>query len=57
MEENQQHEHASDFVPLTEASVMFSDNPGLAWVRVQLDDGRVGDLSRGGEFRPVATSL
>lgn len=45
---------ASDFVPAREADAMFKGNPGLSAVKVQVDDGRIGFLSRDGAFAPVA---
>lgn len=45
---------APDHVAHTDAKVMFADNPGLFCVRVQLDDGRIGDLTRDGTFTEQA---
>lgn len=39
-----------DFVSIEEAKQMFKERADLSDVRVQLDDGRIGTLSRHGSF-------
>lgn len=43
-----------DYVEHAAAVVAFEANRGIEWIRTRLGDGRIGDLSRAGEFRAVA---